>query len=138
LFTLAKKKELTSDENRDGIHRTLDKANILFENGKLDNIQKKKKVSNINNKNTIVRNVQEATLDSRVLVLSADLSAQKAKALRLGGESFSLDEFVSKVISIGKNNNEDFDRDEDEELDWKLLGKKAMRIGKRGHSIDFM
>jgi hypothetical protein len=100
--------------------------------------KKKKKVSNINNKDTIVRNVQEATLDSRVLVLSADLSAQKAKALRLGGESFSLDEFVSKVISVGKNNNEDFDRDEDEELDWKLLGKKAMRIGKRGHSIDFM
>jgi hypothetical protein len=93
-------------------------------------------VSNINNKDIIVRNVQEATLDSRVLVLSADLSAQKAKALRLGGESFSLDEFVSKIISVGKN--EDFDRDEEEELDWKLLGKKAMRIGKRGHSIDFM
>ncbi|KAI8881817.1 hypothetical protein K501DRAFT_252547 [Backusella circina FSU 941] len=113
--TNAKKKELASDENKDGIYMTLDKANTLFQN---------------------VKNVQEATLDSRVLVLSADLSAQKAKALRLGGESFRLDEFVSKLISFGKN--EDFDREENEELNWKLIGQKAMRIGKRGHSIDFM
>jgi hypothetical protein len=34
---------LASDENRDGIYKTLDKANTLFENGKLDNIQKKEK-----------------------------------------------------------------------------------------------
>lgn len=85
-----------------------------------------------------VRNTQEATLDSRLLVLSADLSIQKARNLRMDLNTFDTDEFVSKIISLGGGRHVVETGDEQEELNWIDIGKQAIRFGKRAVTMDFM
>ncbi|KAI9012571.1 Nse4 C-terminal-domain-containing protein [Phycomyces nitens] len=117
--TLIKK---TKDNRRDfmedeslGLYETLSKANDLYQN---------------------VRNTQEASLDSKLLVLSADIGAQKARNMRLEQQLFNLDEFVSKLKTIGRPETSAIDNQG--ELNWKAIGMHAIQFGKRAHSIDFM
>lgn len=81
-----------------------------------------------------VKNTQEATLDSRLLVLSADLGNQKARNLRLESQMFSVDEFVSKIKRFARPRA----GDDDEDLNWKKIGQKAFQFSARVQSIDFM
>ncbi|CAM0136064.1 hypothetical protein VKS41_005550 [Umbelopsis sp. WA50703] len=85
-----------------------------------------------------VRNTQEATLDSRLLVLSADLSVQKARKMRVDYNSFDTDEFVSKVISLGGGRHLAELNNDATELNWRDIGKQAVRFGKRAVTMDFM
>ncbi|KAF7729267.1 nuclear protein [Apophysomyces ossiformis] len=104
-----------------GLIDTLEKANVLYAR---------------------VRNTQEATLDSKLLVLSADLGTQKARNLRLDNQVFNVDEFVSKIITYGRSaevtERERSRSDQEPDLDWKKIGLKAVAFGKAAHSIDFM
>jgi len=110
------KRELASAESN-GLWDTIDRANELYSQ---------------------VRNTQEATLDSRLLVLSADLSAQKARNMRVDFNVFDTDEFVSKIISLGGGRHVADANDDQPELDWKEIGKRVIRFGKRPVTMDFM
>ncbi|ORY92260.1 Nse4 C-terminal-domain-containing protein [Syncephalastrum racemosum] len=83
-----------------------------------------------------VRNPTEATLDSRLLTLAAEIQTQKARNMRLDFQLFSVDEFVTKVASFGSGDLED--AFEERELDWKKIGMRSATYGKRAHSMDFM
>ncbi|KAI8992467.1 Nse4 C-terminal-domain-containing protein, partial [Pilobolus umbonatus] len=110
--TQKKKRELTINDSGEKLQNTLVKTNVLYED---------------------VKNIQEATLDSKLLVLSADINVQKAKSIRIGGAAdFDIDEFVSKVTSAGRTNNEE------EFINWEIIGKKALHFGKRAPAIDFL
>ncbi|CAO3690787.1 unnamed protein product [Umbelopsis ramanniana] len=110
------KRELAASDSA-GLKDTVTKANELYSQ---------------------VRNTQEATLDSRLLVLSADLSTQKARNLRMDLNTFDTDEFVSKIISLGGGRHVVETGDEQEELNWVDIGKQAIRFGKRPVTMDFM
>ncbi|KAI8379116.1 Nse4 C-terminal-domain-containing protein [Radiomyces spectabilis] len=110
------KRDLTDAANN-GLIRTLEKANALYSK---------------------VRNTQEATLDSKLLVLSAGLGAQKARNLRLDHQLFNIDEFVSKIKTLGRTAEADLDDDNESHLDWKCIGIRAIQYGKRARTIDFM
>ncbi|KAG0172906.1 nuclear protein [Apophysomyces sp. BC1015] len=92
---------------------------------------------------TEVRNTQEATLDSKLLVLSADLGTQKARNLRLDNQLFNADEFVSKIITYGRSSHvaereRNHRSNEEPDLDWKKIGLRAMSFSRKAHSMDFM
>ncbi|KAG0178069.1 nuclear protein [Apophysomyces sp. BC1034] len=106
----------------DGLFDTLEKANVLYSR---------------------VRNTQEATLDSKLLVLSADLGTQKARNLRLDNQLFNADEFVSKIITYGRSSHvaereRNHRSNEEPDLDWKKIGLRAMSFSRKAHSMDFM
>jgi hypothetical protein len=71
------------------------------------------------------------------LVLSADLSVQKARNMRMNYNAFDTDEFVSKIISLGGGHAADSD-DTQTELNWKEIGMHSIRFGKRPVTMDFM
>ncbi|KAJ3410270.1 nuclear protein [Chytridiales sp. JEL 0842] len=99
---------------------------------------------------------QEASLDSKVLVMAADMSAQRAARMKVAGKAFDLDEFIDKLITKmggsneGGHRNDDNDDDEgptgrrgrgDQEgplLDWYALGEAIRRSVIRAPTSDFM
>ncbi|KAH0827448.1 Nse4 C-terminal-domain-containing protein [Lanmaoa asiatica] len=92
-----------------------------------------------------VKNPTEATLDSTVLRNVSSISAQKARAMRLGSAAFDMDDFVSKLISYmgGRQRFEDEDGDEmevveDGALDWDKIGRKALAKSRRVPVTGFM
>ncbi|CAO3609108.1 unnamed protein product [Cunninghamella echinulata] len=108
------RKEL-ANVNDHGLEETLSQANELF---------------------TQVRNTQEAALDSRLLVLSADITTQKARNLRMDHNLFNIEEFISKLKTFcGGNNNTE---NPNQEWKWEKLGKRAARFGRRGHASNFI
>lgn len=80
-----------------------------------------------------MRNTHEATLDSRLLVLSADLSTQRARNLKLNSTSFDMDEYVSKLVSFMGGRRYDGN-----ELDWQKIGGVAVKYSSRVPTMDFM
>jgi hypothetical protein len=85
---------------------------------------------------SIVKNPQEAVLDSKFLTASAEINAQKAKNITIGDEhEVNIDEFVGKVITASKDGTNHRD---DECMDWEFLGKRASTFGKRAHTMDFL
>lgn len=84
-----------------------------------------------------VRNPTEATLDSRLLTIAAEIQTQKARNMRLDFQLFNVDEFVTKVTSFGSSDITD-DVFEERVLDWKKIGMHSATFGKRAHSMDFM
>ncbi|KAI9795852.1 MAG: nuclear protein [Piccolia ochrophora] len=113
-------------------------------------------IDTLNEANNIIRSVKQtsdATLDSRLLVSTADLSYKKTAQLQLGdaGQSIDVDEFVSKCISFMRSGpairpgNEIFsstprqrrhrmtqvdsadgsDQENADPLDWAHFGRKA-------------
>ena len=97
----------------------------------------------------IVKQTSDATLDSRLMVTTGELSARRARQTKIGGASqgIDVDEFVGKCLSYmrkGASNNgasisgtqrrcqrdndasgADDSQDEGEELDWELFGRRA-------------
>lgn len=96
-----------------------------------------------------VRQTSDATLDSRLLVTTADLSYKKTVQLTLGdaAQGVDVDEFVSKCISfmrrgdqeagngqrrrhhvdIDDTGDDEEDGDDGDALDWARLGKEAFK-----------
>jgi non-structural maintenance of chromosomes element 4 len=101
-----------------------------------------------------VRQTSDATLDSRLLVTTADLSYKKTVQLTLGdsAQGVDVDEFVSKCISFMRHggrevgngrqrrqrvdiddpdDDEAEDGDDGDALDWTRLGKEAFKYNLR-------
>ncbi|KAG2216507.1 hypothetical protein INT45_013085 [Circinella minor] len=76
-----------------------------------------------------IKNVSEATIDSKLLVMTADLGAQKARNLKLDNNLFNADEFVSKIRTLGSSRGT---------LNWKRIGKRAFKFNQRAYAMDFM
>ncbi|KAF8556101.1 hypothetical protein OG21DRAFT_1459890 [Imleria badia] len=92
-----------------------------------------------------VKNPTEATLDSTVLRNVSSISAQKARAMKLGSAAFDMDDFVSKLITYmgGRQRFEDEDGDdmegvEEGTLDWDKIGRKALAKSRRVPVTGFM
>ncbi|RUS18757.1 hypothetical protein BC937DRAFT_88381 [Endogone sp. FLAS-F59071] len=96
----------------DGLHQIVTEANQLY---------------------TRVRHTHEATLDSRLLVLSADLSTQRARNLKLNSTSFDMDEYVSKLVSFMGGRRYDGN-----DLDWQKMGRVAVKYSSKVPTMDFM
>ncbi|KAF9237895.1 Nse4 C-terminal-domain-containing protein [Melanogaster broomeanus] len=93
-----------------------------------------------------VKNPTEATLDSSVLRNVSSISAQKARAMKIGSAAFDMDDFVSKLITYmgGRQRFEDDEVDEemqveeDGALDWDKIGRKALAKSRRVPVTGFM
>lgn len=96
-----------------------------------------------------VKQTSDATLDSRLMVTTGELSARRARQTKIGGscQGIDVDEFVGKCLSYMRNgagangaptsgtqrrrqrdNDEsgaEDSQDEGEELDWEAFGRKA-------------
>lgn len=97
----------------------------------------------------IVKNPQEATLDSHVLLDTSTATAAKARAMKSGQGAFDVDDFVSKLITFmggrkpldlpdGEDETEEDDGDGDAPLDWEKIGRKALAKSRRVPVLDFM
>ncbi|KAI8059214.1 Nse4 C-terminal-domain-containing protein [Gongronella butleri] len=95
----------------DGLDKTVDEANALFAK---------------------VRNPSEATLDSKLLVISADITTQKARNLRVNHNLFNVEEFLAKVRGFCRPNTSGTD------WQWSKLGKRAAKYSRHVHATEFM
>ncbi|KAF9288102.1 nuclear protein [Mortierella alpina] len=107
------RKELMEPANN-GLSETVDEADRLYKN---------------------VSGTHEATLDAKLLVLSADLGMQKAKHLRMGQGGFDETEFITRVVSTMGGHEIDNDQ---VGLDWSKIGRMAVKWTRRVPSMDFM
>ncbi|CAG8682910.1 8441_t:CDS:2, partial [Funneliformis caledonium] len=82
-----------------------------------------------------VKNTHEATLDSRLLVLTSGLGVQKARRMKLDNNSFDVDNYVSKLITFMGGRQLDSDTPD---LDWKSIGRLAAQFTNRVPTSDFM
>ncbi|KAF9965242.1 nuclear protein [Mortierella alpina] len=110
---LFNRKELMEPTNS-GLSGTVDEADRLYKN---------------------VSGTHEATLDAKLLVLSADLGMQKAKHLRMGQGGFDETEFITRVVSTMGGHEIDNDQ---VGLDWSKIGRMAVKWTRRVPSMDFM
>ncbi|KAI8841350.1 Nse4 C-terminal-domain-containing protein [Chytridium lagenaria] len=90
-----------------------------------------------------VRSTQEATLDAKLLIAAAELSAQKASRLKLSGNLVDPEEIISRVYTMlgGVQLDETRPHREDDlqpQLDWQLLRTAVSKSLKRAPCIDFM
>lgn len=83
----------------------------------------------------IVSGTNEATLDAKLLILSADLGMQKAKHIRMGQGGFDETAFITRVISTMGGHGVDSDQ---AGLDWSKVGRLAVKWTRRVPSMDFM
>lgn len=79
---------------------------------------------------------REAALDSKWLMMAADISATKVKLLKHGAGAFEVDEFISKLI-VDMGGGEDAERELDGSQ-WARIGRKALAKSKRVPTIGFM
>ncbi|KAH8922275.1 Nse4-domain-containing protein [Atractiella rhizophila] len=99
-----------------------------------------------------VKAPQEATLDSRLLVLAADLGSSKIRALKVDSSEFDMADYIVKLRAfmggrrLGAGASQDADGEDEEEeeegrrtvLDWKKVGQIAMRHCRAITGADFM
>ncbi|KAF8940660.1 Nse4 C-terminal-domain-containing protein [Dissophora ornata] len=111
--TEAHRKELM-DPTNNGLLANVDRANRLYKK---------------------VESTHEATLDAKLLVMSADLGMQKAKHLRMGQGGFDETEYISRLI--GKMGGHDIDNDH-RDMDWSKIGRAAIKWTRKVPSMDFM
>lgn len=77
----------------------------------------------------------EATLDAKLLVMSADLGMQKAKQLKMGQGGFDETEYLTRLINtMGGHEVESEERG----LNWAKLGRMAMKWSRKAPTMDFM
>lgn len=97
----------------------------------------------------IVKNPQEATLDSNALLNMSSTTAAKARAMKSGQGAFDIDDFVSKLITfmggvkiMDQRHADDSEPEEvndgDAPLDWEKIGRKALAKSRRVPTTDFM
>ena len=108
-----------------------------------------KAISRSNNLFGRVRRPAEATLDSKLLIMHADMGALKARNLRLDKNAFDTDDFVGKLAGmLGSRNpadEDDDDEDSSEQQDdlltadgWLRVSRVAARFTYRVPTLDFM
>lgn len=93
-----------------------------------------------------VKNPTEATLDSTILRNVSSISAQKARAMKLGSAAFDMDDFVTKLISFmggrqcfeGNEGGSEIEAEEEGGLDWDKIGRKALAKSRRVPVTHFM
>lgn len=128
------RKDLIAQNDGRQLYNTISKANTLFESGKDSNLML------INNKITfyilLVKNPNEAVLDSRFVRFISDINKEKVKNIRIGAETeVNLDEVVAKVISFSREGTQ---HNDGRHLDWEHIGRSACTFGKRARTMDFM
>ncbi|KAG0303156.1 nuclear protein [Dissophora globulifera] len=111
--TEVNRKELMNPKNNQ-LLATVDKANKLYRR---------------------VEGTHEATLDAKLLVMSADLGMQKAKHLRMGQGGFDETEYLSRLVN--KMGGHDIDN-EQQDMDWSKIGRMALKWTQKVPSMDFM
>ncbi|KAF9911457.1 nuclear protein [Linnemannia zychae] len=97
-----------------------------------------KLLENVEKANELYKNVfgtHEATLDAKLLVMSADLGVQKSKQLRMGQGGFDENEYVTRLIN--RMGGHEIDNDQ-QTMDWTKVGKIAMKWSRKVPSMDFM
>ncbi|TFK73968.1 hypothetical protein BDN72DRAFT_789911 [Pluteus cervinus] len=96
-----------------------------------------------------VKGPQEATLDSRFLLVTSTIGAQKARAMKSGSGAFDMDEFVTKLIGfmggrkqledqVGEGDSEEDIDDSESPLEWGKIGRKALAKSRRVPALSFM
>ncbi|KIY67157.1 hypothetical protein CYLTODRAFT_376616 [Cylindrobasidium torrendii FP15055 ss-10] len=112
------------DHNPDAMLEDLDRLNTLWQG---------------------VKNPQEATLDSAVILQMTAVGHQKARGLKSGQGAFDTDEFVAKLVSfmggVNTTGGGDSDSEEDEtagRLDWSVIGRKALACSRRAPIPGFL
>ncbi|KAJ3213657.1 Nitrogen permease regulator 2 [Dinochytrium kinnereticum] len=111
---------LKADSNK--LSEVIVKANLLFKD---------------------VKSTQEATLDAKLLIAAADLSAQKASRLKLSGNLIDPDEIVSRVYTkMGGVRLDEMrphrEGDLDTALDWTAMKKAVAKSLRRAPCVEFM
>lgn len=107
------------------------------------------RLSRLHLNNYVVKNPQEATLDSHLLLSMSNNTAAKARAMKSGQGAFDIDDFVSKLItfmggrkSLDEQLPDDSDTEEvddgDAPLDWEKIARKALAKSRRAPVMDFM
>lgn len=111
-----------------------------------------------------IKQTQEATLDSRFLLVTAETAAAKARTMRIDKNAFDIDDFVARLrrrvgpgalkgsaaIESDEEAEEELDEDEDEDNlsekekerrrgeAWFAMGRLASKYMLRVPTIDFM
>ncbi|RKO83754.1 Nse4 C-terminal-domain-containing protein [Blyttiomyces helicus] len=110
--------ELLKPENGALVLENLVKQNELFKN---------------------VKNTQDAALDSRLLVTTADIAFQRARRMKVDGAAFDINDFASKVMAkLNASDGDGRGADGDGVLDWDAVGRIAARRLRRSVVCDFM
>ncbi|KAI0029661.1 Nse4 C-terminal-domain-containing protein [Vararia minispora EC-137] len=84
-----------------------------------------------------VRAPGEATLDSNLLLMMSNMGAAKARAMKAGGASFDIDDFVARLLSVMASGDPD-ESGAPGPLDWEIVGRKALAVSRRAPAMDFM
>ncbi|KAF9359064.1 nuclear protein [Mortierella sp. AD094] len=95
-------------------------------------------LANVDQANKLYKNVfgtHEATLDAKLLVMSADLGMQKAKHLRMGQGGFDETEYISRLVN--KMGGHDIDSDQ-VGMNWSTIGRMAVKWTRKAPTMDFM
>ncbi|KAF5317399.1 hypothetical protein D9611_003937 [Ephemerocybe angulata] len=108
-------------------------------------------LAHVNRANSLfdkVKQPQEATLDSNLLLLASNLGASKARAMKSGSGTFDVDDFISKLVVymggaklLDEENAErrmDGQDTSDVALDWTKIGRKALAKSRRAPAMGFM
>lgn len=126
------RKELVAQGDGKKLYNTIAKTNVLFESGKWPSFSKTMDLSQ--HTHTLVKNPNEAVLDSRFVRTIADIHKDKTKNVNFGAENeVNLDEVVAKVVSFANQA-----RENSRHLDWEHVGQHACTFGKRARTMDFM
>jgi hypothetical protein len=93
----------------------------------------------------IVKQPYEATLDSRLLVLSADINHEKARRMRVEHGLFDVDEYISRLVTV-MGGRQDLDTattstvpaEQLRRMDWTRIGRITTGYMTRVPACDFM
>ncbi|KAI9598940.1 Nse4 C-terminal-domain-containing protein [Syncephalis fuscata] len=95
-----------------------------------------------------VKQTYEATLDSRLLVLSADINHEKARRMRIEHGLFDVDEYISRLVTVmgGRHNVEmsaasntaNTASDRLSRMDWTRIGRLSTGYMTRAPTCDFI
>jgi hypothetical protein len=81
-----------------------------------------------------VANTLEAALDSKLLILTSDISTQKARRLRLDQHLFDSNEFVTRIVVFASSQ----DDETSQRMDWDAVGDVARRFMQRAPPFQAM
>lgn len=90
---------------------------------------------------TAVKQTYEATLDSHLLVLSADINQEKARKMRVEHGLFDVDAYIARLVTVmgGRDGQQqESSQDSPQRLDWTRMGQMAAGYMRRAPAVDFM
>lgn len=104
-----------------------------------------------------VKQTQEATLDSRFLLITAETAAAMARSLRIDKNAFDTDDFLTRLKRVMRQNttaaaaSEDEAADDDDQADvgerdrtkkraaaWTSIGRMTLKYNHRAPACEFM